>query len=307
MGLRCTIMGHDYGESQRTEKREERGDEMVVTVREYRECRRCSHQKTISENTEVRSGGVDDADDTDVTEETTDATGRPTQSRGQEGPTGTAPDSTTDAAVDRGVTANEEAGEPSFDHGTVDATSEETVDGDDDGAAAVEDDGIILEDNTDDGPPEDESDGGRGPGEWPESAKENPETAHGEGNDSGTGGDWPTPDIEDQGYDAKPTSDDPDDDVEFVSDLADESGTSMTGESTSEETATGGDSSPQSDATSGIERADSDPAARQPPPSNTTDLSCPRCGHTRPALASSLRPGDICPECGDGYLTEGEE
>ncbi|MFB6228760.1 MAG: hypothetical protein ABEH88_09420 [Halobacteriales archaeon] len=306
MGLRCTVMGHDYGESQRTERREERGDEMVVTVREYRECRRCSHQKTMSENTEVRSGGTDDAADAEGIGETADTTGRPAGSRGQGDPTGTAPDSTTDAAVDHGVTPNEEAGGGSFDTGTVDTTPEKTADGDDE-AAVAEDDGIILEDNTDDGSPEDESDGGRGPGEWPDSAKENPETARGEGNDSGTGGDWPTPDVEDQGYDAKPTSADSDDDVEFVSDLADESGASTTGESTSEETTTGGDSSPQSGATSGIERADSDPAARQPPPSSTAVLSCPQCGHTRPSRASSLRPGDICPECGDGYLAEREE
>lgn len=287
MGLRCTVMGHDYGESQRTEKREERGDEIVVTVREYRECRRCSHQKTMSENTEIRSSETDDADDTDG--ETGDTTDHQDRSSGQADPTGTTPDSTTDAAVGHGVTPNEE---------TADV---------DDETAGVKDDGIILEDNTDDGALEDESDGDRGPGEWPDSAKEDPETAHGTGNDSGAGGDWPTPDVEDQGYDATPTSADSDEDVEFVSDLADESGRSTTGESASEETATGGGASSQSDATSGIERADPEPAARQPPPSDAAVLSCPGCGHTRPSRASSLRPGDICPECGDGYLAEREE
>lgn len=297
MGIRCTVMGHDYGESKRTEKREERGNEMVVTVHEYRECRRCDHRKTVSENTEVRSEETTSPDDAESTGEMTGETDRATHSRDEEDATGTAPDSTTDATTDHGVTATEETEDAAFDHGTIDATTED--DGTDEGPTAAEDDGIILEDETDDG---------RSPGEWPDAAKEKPdETTHSEENDSGTGGDWPTPDAEDQGYDAKPGSADSDDDVEFLSDLADEGMASTTGESNAEETAAGGESPSQSDATSDIARDDTEPIARRPPPSSGAVLSCPRCGHTTPSRASSLRPGDICPNCVDGYLTEREE
>jgi len=36
MGLRCSLLGHDYGESFVERDREERGNEVVVTERELR-------------------------------------------------------------------------------------------------------------------------------------------------------------------------------------------------------------------------------------------------------------------------------
>ncbi len=295
MGLRCTVMGHDYGESQRTEEREERGDEVVVTVREYRECRRCSQQRTLSENTEVRSGNPDETGEATDPDET-DGTSRPPESRGHED-TAVTPDRTTDAAVDRGITANEGTSESSFDHDTVDPSSEQATDRDDGGPTAVEDDGIILENGTDDGD-DDEDPDDRTPGEWPDAAKEQPDgTTYTDGDDpkteDTTGGGWPTPDAEDQGYDAKPTATDPEEE-ESVGDLADES--AFTGETPTT----------RSDRTSGTTQTGSEPAARQPP-SKGAVLSCPQCGHTAPSRASSLRPGDNCPECGDEYLAEREK
>ncbi|MUV60851.1 hypothetical protein GJ634_08940, partial [Halobacterium sp. CBA1126] len=55
MGLRCSLLGHDYGEAFVERDREERGDEVVVTERELKECARCGSEKVTSENTEVRS------------------------------------------------------------------------------------------------------------------------------------------------------------------------------------------------------------------------------------------------------------
>jgi len=52
MGLRC-LVGHDYGEQQTSRDRRQQGSEVVVTVREYRECRRCGHRRVIAENKEV--------------------------------------------------------------------------------------------------------------------------------------------------------------------------------------------------------------------------------------------------------------
>ncbi|MFU8869901.1 hypothetical protein, partial [Natronococcus sp.] len=55
MVLRCSLLGHDYGDVDVEREREERGSEVVVTVREYEECARCGDKHVISENTEVRS------------------------------------------------------------------------------------------------------------------------------------------------------------------------------------------------------------------------------------------------------------
>ncbi len=57
MGLRCLI-GHDYGEPQTSRDVAERGNEVVVTVREFRECTRCGHTRLLSENKEVKAGGA---------------------------------------------------------------------------------------------------------------------------------------------------------------------------------------------------------------------------------------------------------
>ncbi|WP_372910393.1 hypothetical protein [Salinigranum sp.] len=44
----------------------------------------------------------------------------------------------------------------------------------------------------------------------------------------------------------------------------------------------------------------------RPRPGVETEYYCPNCGHTRP-LDSSLRTGDICPECQQGYIAEREQ
>ncbi|MGQ3411384.1 DUF7093 family protein [Natrinema sp. LN54] len=64
MVLRCSLLGHDFGESEVEREREERGSEVVVTVQEYEECVRCGERSVISENTEVTSltAGTDAGD-----------------------------------------------------------------------------------------------------------------------------------------------------------------------------------------------------------------------------------------------------
>jgi hypothetical protein len=292
MGLRC-IMGHDYGEPQRTEEREESGDERVVTVREYRECSRCGHRKTISENTEIRtndpgrSGGATEprpgdagtAGNAGTTEDAAEGTGRP--STGRDEPAETSTVGGGDPRATPGVDAEE---------GGFDAAADGPASGVDGGdVTAAEDDGVILDDDG----------GDREPGEWPETdgadgGPEDDRADRGEDADDAGHGDWPTPEGEDEGYDAKPSSGGPAEAVEFGGGLA-------PGRSTA-----GGGSGSRSASGTGFARADSEPAARQPPASGAV-LSCPRCDHTAPSQASSLRPGDICPECKKGYLTEGEE
>jgi ribosomal protein L37AE/L43A len=303
MGLRC-IIGHDYGEPQRTRERDESGDELVVTVREYRECRQCGHQKTISENTEVRTSETSGADGAGGASHprsegsgATDDTARPSMER--DGSTEPAADAATGSATTAGSSADEEAGDTAAARGASGGADREDV-------TAAEDDGIILEDDTDDAD--------RERGEWPETdgqdddRTDRDEVEETTAGTAGTGhGDWPTPDAEDEGYAAEPTSGGPDDSVDFGGGLTPERSKGdapVHGATTAGGTTAGGESG---NVTSGITRADSDPAARQRPPDDDTVLSCPRCDHTAPPRASSLRPGDICPECGEGYLTEREE
>ncbi len=74
MDVRCSILGHNYQETEVERDRERRGDEEVITIREFQECRRCGHRDLVSENKHVRSISVADADsDAAEAEATSDA------------------------------------------------------------------------------------------------------------------------------------------------------------------------------------------------------------------------------------------
>lgn len=53
MGLTCSVLGHQYGERERTESRDEQGSEVIVTVQEVETCSRCGHEKVVTESKEV--------------------------------------------------------------------------------------------------------------------------------------------------------------------------------------------------------------------------------------------------------------
>jgi hypothetical protein len=305
MGLRCTVIGHDHGELQRVEEREDRGDELVVTVREYRECRRCGHRKTISENTEVRSGDVHDGDapvETSETAETGQTAPPPGGGETPEQPTGVDPDPTPDPTVGKASTEGTSGNDPIDPLGSV-----ETADGDKEGVTATDDDGIILEDGTDDGDTGDD----REHGEWPDDDAD-ADPARTETDDAGSEeadhGGWPAPDAEDQGYDAAQSAVGSDDDRKFVGDLGTEEPEASTGESIPDETASGEDAAnrPTDDAP-GTGESDSGPVDRKSTSSVGSVLACPSCGTTTSSQTAPLRPGDICPQCGQGYLTERQE
>lgn len=54
MGLRC-LLGHNFGEPEVERDREEDGNEVVITVREVKECARCGDRQVVSENKEITS------------------------------------------------------------------------------------------------------------------------------------------------------------------------------------------------------------------------------------------------------------
>ena len=53
MGLKCRLLGHTYGDPEVERNREERGDEVVVTIREVQTCARCGDEQVVSQNKEV--------------------------------------------------------------------------------------------------------------------------------------------------------------------------------------------------------------------------------------------------------------
>jgi hypothetical protein len=58
MGLRCSLLGHAFGDTVTERDRETRGAEVVITVREVQRCSRCDTEQVIAENTEVRHLGT---------------------------------------------------------------------------------------------------------------------------------------------------------------------------------------------------------------------------------------------------------
>ena len=329
MVLRCSLLGHDYGETDVEREREERGSEVVVTVQEYQECTRCGERTVISENTEVTSL-------------TTEADGdrRPDELQGERQQE-TEPDTDTGTDTDTDTDTDTEDVAVEFIHAEADendltdaatATPTDTVqpddaldtgsDGDDsiveDGADEIEvptdengdpvtDDGEIL-DSEDESESESKSESAtprsdRAHGEWPESddvgppvgADDEPETWPDDGNgdqsesepapvDDAIVLDAEDPDEDPIGVDASPP-----DPAEI-------------------ETTAPSDDTDETDPGSGIKRARSAPAptdARASPDAATaTELYCPSCEYVAGSDRSSLRTGDICPECRKGYLSE---
>ncbi|WP_265109075.1 DUF7093 family protein [Halosolutus halophilus] len=266
MVMRCSLLGHDYGESEVEREREERGSEVVVTVQEYEECARCGNRHVVSENTEVTSLSTG-----------ADADPRPDD-----------PDAdATDAQF-------------------IDAEADADVAGEDDEIAVptdengdpVTDDGEILEDEPAD------TRGDRGHGEWPDSddvgppigAEREPE-------------EWPDRD------ETEPIDDDAviletDTTTEAASDSDPVGVDAEPPDAETIEAEHGGEVEAETGAESGtgIERAASAPApadGREGPAEDApTELYCPGCGHVAGSRRSSLRTGDICPECRKGYLSE---
>lgn len=262
MGLRCLI-GHDFGTPQTTRATRERGNEVVVTVREYRECTRCGYQRIISENKEVTAVPSEEPEEAPADEfqgaETTSAAG----------------------AADFEVPS---AGSSGGLGGREEITAEE-------------DDGIILEDEP--------AQASRGHGEWPADHPE--ETAD---DADGTDGDsWSDRGPADTGFDAEPTGEDDDsvavhgnppaEDPDRPADVGGAGGDDADGEIIDAEAHTVGDEGTDADRPGKF--------AGQPdtrPDNRDTEFVCPECGETWPTVDASLRPGDICPRCREGYLAE---
>lgn len=245
-------MGHDFGEVRTDREREERGEEVLVTVREYRECDRCGETRVLSENKEVRTTAAD-------------------------------PSPADDAADDGDDEPATAAG--------AEADLEEV--------SAEEDDGVIL-------PDEGEASEGRGRGEWPDRDEEAEAEAEDEPSEGPTP--WPEVEGEDEGYAAEPSEGGAAEGVDFSGGLTPEASAApadpdagATASEADDVVEAAGDRG-----SSGIRRARPSPEPTGPQREADPDAEfyCPECEYTAASDGSSLRPGDICPECRLGYLTE---
>jgi len=292
MGLRC-LLGCDWGEPEIEREREERGDEVIITVNEVKTCRRCGKQQVVSENTEVTS-----------LEQLTETAAEPAAEPADQEPAapaatagGTAqPAASSDVTVDATDPATDDAevltddepenlGTAEPDNMTVDdveAAAAEPVDADDTGAVeAAEDDGVILSDAPEDAPADDAD---REPGEWPEydDGEQPTEDAENE---------WPDPEMEDEGFSAEEPTDPPED-MTF--------GGGFTPEITTDEA-----SLADGDEELSFTRVEEATVEFEPTVDDIqTEFYCPECGLTQEAGNSSMRAGDICPECKRGYISE---
>ncbi|MFD1644351.1 hypothetical protein ACFSBL_01510, partial [Haloarchaeobius litoreus] len=182
------------------------------------------------------------------------------------------------------------------------------------------DDGVILPGEEAEPSTDDE----RGHGEWPEHEQTDAPEAGGTT-------DWPDHDADDGGYDAQ-APDDEAADVEFGGGLAPEAADDDAAEEgdTAEPEEEGHDAEFVDNATGRApERAREEQSSRRPTdgesvtgiasasevtaPSEGTSTSpdaqlvCPACGNAESRSRTSLRAGDICPECKRGYLAEAAE
>ncbi|WP_257299693.1 hypothetical protein [Haloarchaeobius sp. FL176] len=386
MGLMCSLRGHDWSERELEDERDERGNEVVLTVREYEVCSRCDARNLVSENTEVTTvadtgdGTSDDAESEETGNDEPHETEREPAAPPAEPDDDPVDDAVAaaedeDAAVEGDdaaiiVDAEDDAadgatdiadGEPesptepaAAESGAVDPADEDAVvmtDDDDEPAVDVEsgdtgapegaadagettadaaaepadphgdaatDDGVILPGEAE---PSSEADE-RGHGEWPEHEQADAPAA-----DETTA--WPEHEGDDGGYDAQ-VPDDETADVEFGGGLAPEAGEDADAEGETVEAEEGHDAefvdnavgrAPEHERTeqgsnrptdgesvTGITSA-SEATAPSEGTSTSPDaqLACPACGNAESRSRTSLRAGDICPECKRGYLAEANE
>lgn len=323
MVLRCSLLGHDFGDPEVEREREERGSEVVVTVQEFEECTRCGERTVISENTEVTSlpdgadvGALPDdhefkskpevnsepdfepAEPTDVeTEpvETDDTEPEPVEAEDVEIIDAEEPD--TGGPIDA-ESVDPIDTEPESTTASTDATTDETEPASEsDGTEFPDDDGEILDDDSS----SPTRDGNRDHGEWPDS----PDV----GGAADTGDElteWPDAGTEHESADDSVVLEH---DAEYVTDTPSEVQVGAEETVTADSSADAEDeSATELDSGSGIERGDSAP---DPTESTVTTIDdgpsefyCPRCEYVVTDDRGSLRAGDICPDCRKGYLDE---
>ena len=294
MGLRCSILGHTFDETEVRRDRRERGsgNEVVTVVSQVERCSRCGTERVVSENKEVVS--VVDADEVGIEEdevEHADPRADPSEtdepdavsrddlaaSLGSDPDAGTAPDEEPEASAepepdsdpDRPADPSEEDVEFITETegslgGSEDVAGDEDVPADA-GDASGGIGGMAARSGAFDG-----DEGGSG-GSGDEEAADDAEILDApEVESERAPGQWP---------------DEPDGSDPWEPDTLEE-----------REDDSGSASEPEPDVEPVGESSFTVPEG---------SLRCPNCGHEVSA-ASSFRAGDACPECQTGYLESAE-
>ncbi|WP_256685152.1 DUF7093 family protein [Halococcus qingdaonensis] len=281
MGVKCSLLGHDYGESEIERERDEEGDEVVRTAKRVERCRQCGRTRTISENTEVTTleaaAGVVRKPDGTVVAATDEAAitdeidgdvviESPAGERPVEGATAVEdPTATGEFVSNDESTANDESTsvEPLGATGIGSETSHSSEIIESVTSSETDDDRVVEDESTGsvdidrighDRKPQRPT---RAPGEWPTDPDEDGATA---------------------------------DDTDDAGSLADGGAAVASWPETDEPEAVADD---EAEATTRGKRQSRRPG---------DTLSCGSCRFTNLVADSPLRAGDICPDCGSGYL-----
>ena len=276
MGLKCSVIGHKYGDAEVEREREEQGSEVVITIQERETCERCGKTRIVSENKEVTAietpsdiagDMLDDGEST--ADEEPDATG----DSPEDSPSGDA------AADDDGVAQVDEGASTAGAGGGLDDSTVDAVDPDADDAEILDDD--------------ESSTGG-------DSELENPTTevsiTEAEDNE-------PPLDAEAAAVASDPESDDgmiidgDDEDDSVASDR-------QPGEWPEEPGDDGDDWAPDTGEADDEGVSEVEPFGGNAVTVPNGQFRCPECEFSTDVESSSLRAGDFCPECHKGALVQ---
>ena len=172
MSLKCSLFGHAFDDGEVEREREEQGSEVVITIRETETCTRCDTERVVSENKEVTTLETPSdivGDDLADADEATTAAAEETDSDPDTAGAGTVSQTRTAAADDGGGAAS--GGVAGGDAGSGSTPGPGPASDPD----PDEDDGVILDAD------DEEPDGERAPGEWPEEDEDDTDDADRDG------------------------------------------------------------------------------------------------------------------------------
>ncbi len=269
------MLGHAWADPEVEREHEARGSEAVVTVREFRTCKRCGDRDVLGEVTEVKPA---DEVPADGSEAAVKGIGDDSPASTDDGADATSGEIDDDAEIiDDGGADGASGRVDDTGHAHERPEAEEQAEGD--GRPADEDDGVILD-------ADEEVD--RDSAEWPDPGLPDDEDVEYEPRP------WPNaepPDPEPQGprepdtfETVEPTGDRPEgggepvDPAEFLSEAASEQ-----------------------------DRDPDDGDAGEELPLEDVEVFCPNCEFVDERPTPSLRGGDSCPACRTSYLEERED
>lgn len=300
MGLRCSILGHTFDETEVRRDRRERGsgNEVVTVVAQIERCSRCGTERVVSENKEVVS--VVDADeiglepDEDEGEDAAGAestgpsadpsgTGSPGPATSDDLATGLGSDSDLPTDPDDG-----ESGAPADPDSGTEPTPDPDTETDPESGSAVDPSEEDAEFIT-------ETEGSLGGGEDVADDEAPGDATGGIGGMAARSGAF---DGEAEGSDESPGGGSTEDDAEILDEPESERAPGQWPDDP-------GEDDPWEPGSFEGREPDPDPDVEPVADSSFTvpegSLKCPNCGYEVSA-ASSFRAGDACPDCQTGYL-----